>query len=337
MRSIVRKFGLGFVACAVMVAACAHNVPQHKASGPDAKITGAKPLALENNAATDIGIVTYPGGDRVDWKLIELPAGKRGRLDLQMSWKTPRPGLQLSFDVFDEFNAPVVLKAKATKRSRDASIEAARGKYFVRVYAKRRGDAGQYKLDVEFHEQIVDAPPGVLEMEIPEPPKLADVPAQICPVFNTQDPTCAKVCDPAAPAGWPGCPPGSGPGGTPPPKCPVFNTQDPTCKSVCDPAAPAGWPGCPKKPPPPPFPAQVKKVNVVGGVTEIIIASGSSQGMSLQAKVVLVDGNGRAVPGGTVTLTKINKESSIGTVSLIMGVVTANPNVLVTLPRPTTP
>jgi hypothetical protein len=315
-----------------MVAACAHNVPQHKASGPDAKITGAKAIELDNNAATETGIVTYPGGDRVDWKLIELPAGKRGRLDLQMSWKTPRPGLQLSFDVFDEFNTPVVLKAKATKRSRDASIEAARGKYFVRVYAKRRGDAGQYKLAVEFHEQTVVAPPGVLEMEIPEPPKLADVPAVVCPRFDVNDESCKIVCHPTAPANWPGCGANTGPGGTAPPKCPVHDAADPTCAKVCRSDSPPDWPACKKPvPPPKPFSAQVKKVNVVGGLSEIIIASGSSQGMTLAAKVVIIDGNGREVPGGTVKLTKINKESSVGTVSLITGVVTANPNVRVTL------
>lgn len=333
----MRVWKLGLVACAVMVAACAHNVPQNKASGPDAKITGATPIELENNAATETGIVTYPGGDRVDWKLIELPSGKRGRLDLQMSWKTPRPGLELSFDVFDEFNVPVVLQAKATKRSRDASIEPARGKYFVRVYAKRRGDAGQYKLDVEFTEQIVDAPPGVLEMEIPEPPRLAEVPAVVCPKFDVTDDGCRTVCHPTAPANWPGCGANTGPGGTPPPKCPVFNTQDPTCKSVCDPAAPAGWPGCPKKPPPPPFALQVKKISVSGGKTEIIIAGGSAQNVSTGSKIVLVDGNGREVPNGTVTIIKVNKDSSVGTVNVIPGIVSANPTVRVTPVAPATP
>ena len=329
---VLMRSSLPVAACLTLLAACAHNVPQHKSSGPDAKIEGAKPIALENNAGADSGIVTYPGGDRVDWKLIELPAGKRGRLDLAMSWKAPRPGLQLTFDVFDEFNTPIVLKASATKRSRDASIDSAAGKYFVRVYARRRGDAGQYKLAVEFHEQAVAPPPP--ELDIPLPPKLADVPRVECPVFDTRDDTCKKVCDPAAPANWPGCPAGSGPGGAPPPRCPVFNTQDPTCKSVCDPAAPPNWPGCPKAPPPDPVFARITKVDVVGNTTAIVIAAGSDQQISAKWSAILIDGNGRPVPNGVITITRVNKTSMVGTVPLISGTVSANPRVRLTPPAP---
>ncbi|MEJ7598311.1 MAG: hypothetical protein WKG01_10410 [Kofleriaceae bacterium] len=326
------RSSLPVAACLTLLAACSHNVPQHKSSGPDAKIEGAKPIELENNAGLVSGIVTYPGGDRVDWKLIELPAGKRGRLDLAMSWKTPRPGLQLMFDVFDEFNTPIVLKPTATRRSREASIDSARGKYFVRVYAKRRGDAGQYKMRVEFHEQTVAPPPP--EPDIPLPPVLAEVPRPVCPKFNVEDDTCKKVCDPTAPAGWPGCPPGSGPGGAPPPKCPVFNTQDPTCKSVCDPTAPPNWPGCPKAPPPPPVTVRITKIDVVGSTTAIVIATGSDQKVTAQWTAILVDSTGHAVPNGAIKITRINKTSMLGTVGLISGTVSANPYVKLTPPTP---
>ena len=101
------------------VAACANNVPQDRATGPDGKAKGAVPIALEEGEGRVRGIVTYPGGDRVDWKLIELPDGKRGKLDLQMSWTTPRPGLSVAFDVFDQWNVPVV-EASSNKRSRES-------------------------------------------------------------------------------------------------------------------------------------------------------------------------------------------------------------------------
>ena len=331
MRSIL------FVACTVLATACAHNVPQHRSSGKDARIDGATPIELENNAATDKGIVTYPGGDRVDWKLIELPAGKRGRLDLAMKWRTPRPGLQLSFDVFDEFNTPVTAKPIGTKHSRDLSIDRAKGKYFVRVYAKRRGDAGAYQLAVEFHEELALPPPPDPTQDIPLPPKLADVPPVVCPRFDVNDPTCPSVCHPSAPPNWPGCGKNTGAGGTPPPKCPVFNTQDPTCTSVCDPAAPPDWPGCPKKPPPPPFVARIQKIDVVNNRTVIVIAGGSEQGISLASQATLVDANGRAVPNGTVKLTRVNKTTSIATVDVIVGVVQSNPTVKLTRPVAPTP
>src|ERR1043165_5320585 len=74
-------------------AACMHNVPQDAKSGEDGKIKSARPMKMENNEASAKGIVTYPGGERIDWKLLELPAAKRGTLDLTLSWQPPRPGL----------------------------------------------------------------------------------------------------------------------------------------------------------------------------------------------------------------------------------------------------
>ena len=88
------------------VSSCARNVVQDSKSGEDSKEKGAKPMTLDNGEAKAHGIVTYPGGDRVDWKMVELPS--RGTMDIKLQWQPPRPGLQLSFDVFDEWNAPIV-------------------------------------------------------------------------------------------------------------------------------------------------------------------------------------------------------------------------------------
>src|SRR5690349_1810876 len=138
---------VGVIACA----ACAHNVPQDQATGNDGKQKGAKEIKLENNEGKAHGIVTYPGGDRIDWKMVELPKDKRGTLDFKLQWTPPRPGLQLAFDVFDEWNTPLVSSSKKAGkrgrgggRSRTATLDGAKGKYFVRVYAVGRGDAGAY-------------------------------------------------------------------------------------------------------------------------------------------------------------------------------------------------
>src|SRR5687767_4371374 len=91
------------VAALVLAAGCARNIKQDAKSGPDAKYKGAKEIPLEGNEGEVSGIVTYPGGDRVDWKLVTLPEGKKGNLDIELSWRPPRPGLDLAFDVYNEY------------------------------------------------------------------------------------------------------------------------------------------------------------------------------------------------------------------------------------------
>src|SRR5262245_64195004 len=96
---VPRAVGLALGALLLTVAACPKMVPQDEHTGADGKPKGAKKIALENGEGKGRGIVTYPGGDRVDWKLIELPKDKTGTLTLKLSWTPPRPGLDLSFAV----------------------------------------------------------------------------------------------------------------------------------------------------------------------------------------------------------------------------------------------
>ena len=86
---------------------CARTIKQDAHTGKDGKYKGAKTITLEGNAAEVSGIVTYPGGDRVDWRVIELPADKSGKLDLELSWRPPRPGLDLAFDVYDQYGTKI--------------------------------------------------------------------------------------------------------------------------------------------------------------------------------------------------------------------------------------
>lgn len=165
------------------LAACASNVSQDRSTGPDGEIRGALPLRLTAVPDTDRdtargtarGIVTYPGGDRVDWKVIELPRKLVGELDLQLSWTTPRPDLQVAFEVFDEHNVPVT-RAKMERGSRSAFIRGAKGKYFVRIYAPRRIDAGAYKLHATFTGYYICILEEKPRLEIDEPPPLPAVP-----------------------------------------------------------------------------------------------------------------------------------------------------------------
>jgi hypothetical protein len=193
----------------LVLVGCAHNVPQDRSTGPDGRVKGATPLVFENGEARERGIVTYPGGDRVDWKLIELPEKQKGKLDLQLTWKTPRPGLQVAFDVFDQYNTPIVATAAAKRtsgRTRTATINDAVGKYFVRVYAPKRGDAGAYTLTASF-EPVDDTGVDVTKVPIPDPPKLAAIPPPppTCETFDPTNKACVNACPFDAPDDWKGC------------------------------------------------------------------------------------------------------------------------------------
>ena len=147
-------------------------------------------------------------------KSIELPDKSHGQLDFTLTWKPPRPGLQLSFDVFNQWNEPVVQskkdKGKSRGRIRTATIDNARGKYFVRIYAKNRGDAGTYQIKVSFKEQQGAIALDMSKIDIPDPPKLAAVPEPEIPcdefTFDIKNPACKSVCPQSgAPQGWPPC------------------------------------------------------------------------------------------------------------------------------------
>ncbi len=285
------------VAC-VALAACANNVKQNKATGADGVAKGARAIELEEEERTDPkaaatfrgraeGIVTYPGGDRVDWKVIELPAQQLGTLALRMTWTPPRPGLKLAFDLFDGKGKAVKSEDGRTSRSREARIDGASGKYFVRVYAPNRGDAGAYKLVAEFRTEAPKQTPA--EVEVPLPPPLPAVTIPKCPTFDESNPDCQKVCDKSAPSGWKGCPPchkfsrgnpdceGVCPADAPRswqackdlrPPCETFDRADPQCLDRCPKGAPADWAACVKTRP---IIAEIKGALIVGDEVEVLL------------------------------------------------------------------
>jgi hypothetical protein len=348
------KSGGAALSLAILLAlSCAHNVPQDKATGPDGKNKGAKSLTLENGEAKTSGIVTYPGGDRVDWKLIELPEKERGILDVKLQWIPPRPGLQLAFDVFDEYNHQVLASKKPGKkrsrsRIRTASLENAKGKYYVRVYAVGRGDAGKYKLTVEFKEEQGAMAIDLTKVEIPEPPKLAAIPEPeaTCDefTFDPKNPACRTVCPTAgAPAGWPAC---KG-------KCPdPPDPQNPACWDKVCPNPPTSrakackmkdFPPCDKSAPDPdnpkcsikanPVTARVIKAEVQGSDTLITIAVGEDGGVSKgwTGRVLRGDSD-NAIDGGDVQVIRVGKRETIGKTRLTTDQISANNRVKLSPP-----
>ena len=300
----------GFTLACVVAIGCANNVPQDRQTGPDGRQKGAKPIVLSEGEGATKGIVTYPGGDRVDWRVVELPAGKKGRLDFQMKWITPRPGLQLGFDVFDQYNQPVAIAKGSRGRLREAYVGDARGKYFVRVYAKGRGDAGMYKLAVAFKEDVEIKPVDL--GEIPEPPRLPAVPGK-CEVFDPRDPTCGDVCPPGgkgAPPNWPQC---IAEGVFQAPAPPVVVTPPPVVVP----------------PPAKPIKARVIKVDVTGDSVIITLSAGSDMGVDKSwTGQVLRGDTPNPLAGGKITIIRVDKQRTIAKVPLTTDIVTANPLVL---------
>jgi hypothetical protein len=336
----------------LLALSCAHNVPQDSATGADGKIKGAREIKLENGEGKAKGIVTYPGGDRVDWKMIDLGT-QRGQIDIKLQWTPPRPGLQLAFDVFDEWNIPIVQSKRTSKkhsrsRVRTATIDNAKGKYFIRVYAVGRGDAGAYKMTVDYKENSGPIAPDLSKVEIPEPPRLAAVPEieATCDEFSfdPKNPACRLVCPTAgAPAGWPAC---KG-------KCP--DPPDPQNQACWDKVCPnpptsrakacklKDFPPCDKNAPDAenpkcqmkanPVTARVIKNEVQGSDVLITIGIGSDGNVAKDWKGQVLRGDSDApLDNGTVTVIRVSNKQTIGRVHLTTDQISANPRVKLSPP-----
>jgi hypothetical protein len=182
---------LGLALCA----SCARNVPQDESSGKDFRNKGAKKIELEEGEARVRDIVTYPGGDRVDWKVVELPKDVTGTLDIKLHWQPPRPGLDLAFEVFDQY-FDRVQRAKPSPgtgdRSKRVKVKNASGKYYIQVYAPRRTDAGRYVLSLRFRERAAGPSTDELLGMIDDPPPL---PAVIEPKEKTPEEIAAEEAE----------------------------------------------------------------------------------------------------------------------------------------------
>jgi len=187
---------LSAIVLATAGAACVRNIDQDAHTGKDGRYKGAKKIELDSGEGSAKGIVTYPGGDRVDWMEFEIPEGKKGVVRLKLHHKPPRPGLDVAFNVYDQWGHRVArakpAKSNHPKRTKRTKIRHAEtGKYYVQIYAPARGDAGSYKLSVTFKEEKetkqVDLE--ALAAEIPDPPTL---PAPVEPKVLTPEEQAAQ-------------------------------------------------------------------------------------------------------------------------------------------------
>ncbi|WP_428263013.1 hypothetical protein [Haliangium sp.] len=287
---------LALAALWLLPAGCARNVPQHENSGKDYRYKGAKKIELEDGEGRVRDIVTYPGGDRIDWKLIELPEGQQGTLRVKLRWRPPRPGLDLAFDVYDEYFDRVA-RAKPSPgsgdRSKGVKVKGASGKYYVMVYAPERSDAGRYTLSVRFKER--DGPPGVDELAglIEDPPTL---PAVVEPEVKTPEQIAAeeearrKAEEEAAAA---------------------------AAAAAADAAAQAEL----NKP----IEARITRTQRSSGGVIITISAGKNRSIEKGWRGTLLSGGSQnPLPGGEFTVIRVTRNECIGKVALSMDQVRAN-------------
>ena len=346
---------IALAAAVALTASCVKNVKQDAHSGEDAKVGGAKALILDPqlNEAEGKGIVTYPGGDRVDWRSIELPAGKKGKVAIELSWKPPRPGLDLAFIVYDQYgqkigsvkekkpSAEKKAKKKKKRLKKSTEIMPVAGTIFIEVYATNRGSAGAYKLNVKWEEMIVEEGPKMpdpSQLQVPMPPKIAAVYPE-CDIMNIdpknpdckgKHPPCPEPPDPANP----NC---SGKSAKCDPN--LLDPLNPNCLPYypdCDPLKidPKN-PKCKgvEAPPAEPIAAEITDTETSGTGTMITINVGSKDGVTKDWKGVIIDTSGKGIENGSFTIWKIKDHACYAKVKVSKSVVDKNPAVRLTPPK----
>jgi hypothetical protein len=314
-------------------------VRQDAATGPDGRAKGARPLIATAKGWKGTGIVTYPGGDRVDWRVVTLPKAP-GTLTLSIEWDTPRPGLRAYVDVFDGYMRPIErIRIRSSPKRVRKIIEGMHGLIYVRVAAARRQDAGHYRLRLAYKKTapIVD---DFFAVEIPDPPKLPRVPDyEPCDPFTfdaSNRPCPPPPCRPGSPPGWPGCPERCP---NPPdiqiPACwntmPCPSPPDPRVKAcakamVCpttpDPNNPQD--GCPKRAT---VNGRVVRTEISGNRTVATIARGSDHGVTRSWVGTFVRDETSEVPvaGGEVRIIRVDKKTTIVTTQLSVDAVAKTP------------
>ncbi len=299
------RFALPFVM--TYATACAHRVGQNAHTGPDGDPEGAEVMALARGVARAAGIVTYPGGDRVDWKRVEVGDGPPGTLELDLRWTSARPGGRLAVAVFDAAGNRVARsrtrRSRADHRRVRVEVAPASGRYLIQVFAMDRGDAGDYTLTARFTPGPPPALPMAWYVDIPPLPELPALPAPRIDRINSNPPPCTTY-DPANPRCQDSCP-------TPPdpaiPGCqrtmPCPSPPDRRIRACLTTLPPCPGPGCN---PPRPLTARVIDLQIDGSAALVTLDRGSADGIDVRW-------TGRLVkpPRARCRLLRVSKHSAI--------------------------
>lgn len=290
------------------LAGCKTTISQKANSGKDYRYKGAKTIELDDDGEgrSRRDIVTYPGGDREDWKVFELPEGTQGELEIRVKHRPPRPKLDVAFNVYDEYFERVGrAKPEPGDRTKKVTIENARaGKYYVQVYAPRRIDAGSYRVRVRYKAKAVAGPtPEPGPEAFPDPPKLPAVPE-----------------------------PEEAPEKVPCPNDPTkFQPDCPAPKVACANDPTRFEPDCGVEVKPIACRLMDYKISASSG-TIVVCNKGKKHGVAKGWKGQLVTRSGSPVSGGAFTVTRLTSRQSTGKVRLTIDQVKANPRAILSPP-----
>jgi hypothetical protein len=308
------------LAAAGALAGCPSVIKQDSKTGTDGTAEGAEKIELSEEGEGSVkDNVTYPGGDRVDWKMFELPGD--GIVEVDLKWTSPRPNLDLSMNILDDtFNIvkripPEEGSGKTRKSTEITGVQ--KGTYYVQVYASGRGDAGDYTLDITYFKPrpiVVEGPP------LPNPPRLPAIPGATPaadggavavtgagPKGSATNPCkVGENCPPGAAYINPACPDApAAPIGTP---CPPPPTINPMC-----PDAGLLAPGAPC-PPAKPRAGRIIEKSLSGQEIVVTIDKGQNQGITKGwTGVVFVGRSGtKVVPNSEFAIFKVTEDESYG-------------------------
>ena len=294
---------------ALSLGGCAHEKSQDATTGPDGWPAGAVAIPLDRGSGSAADDVSYPDGDRVDWKLVELPEKQVGTLDVDVSWQPV--DRQLALDVFDGYGAQVFADPRGHAPRVHATVDGARGSYLLRVYAVDRGDRGSYEVAVAFSPRVVFDPAA---LDMPDPPHLPAVPGE-CDAqhYDAASPDCKDIC-PAPPdvanaacAATMPCP-------SPPDR--RVHACAASAWPACDLAhRDAGNPNCDRAS----IVARIVKTERRGGDADVYVTLGAGKAQGITAKwtgsVLRGDGDA-ALAGGALALVRVDDKVSVGKVKL---------------------
>jgi hypothetical protein len=260
--------------------------------------THARPIELVSNHGEATGKVAGSG-----WRWIETPDGQSGSLDLWLRWQPPRPGVDVAFDVLDQWHQPIV--TGATVHARDAqqrvqpgvTIDDASGRYFVRVYSPDgAADAGTYQLTARFR-------PAAVAQAAPAPP---------APEVAPQPPVAPPVRRPPTPTPTPTPTPIPTPIPSPIPS--PIPTPSPSPSPSAHPADP--------------IVARAIDVAIVGGLVRATVPIRNDvQVTAAWRAFVLAGDSDRPLPGGTATIVRIAHKFVVISTRLTLDELSANPRV----------
>ena len=255
-----------------------------------------------------------------------------------MLWRPPRPGLDLAFDLYDQYYHRIARarpSPDASKHSKKVTVkDADGGKYYVMVYAPRRTDAGTYRLMIQFEpgggDKVAAADSG--PTDVPDPPTLPAVPEAPDGSGVAGAGGAGGAGGTGGGGGGAGGMSGGGGGGAGGMSGGGGSGAGGASGGGVGGGGGAGQSGTNLPPPAKPVKGRVVKYVVGSRGLTITIDRGKNAGVAPGWKGQVMSSSGQLVQGGEFTVTKVTSAEAVGKVSLSVNKIRSNQHVLLSPP-----